>query len=70
MEVKPVKNICKVLQSFQNPSGLKKDNHSQRDCLNQLSHQSLSHIKQEHQESLTQGKIHIQQNLNEDHKYL
>ena len=37
------------------------DNSSQRNCQNQLSHLTLSHIKQECQEGLIQGKIHIQQ---------
>ena len=44
------------------------DNPSQKNCQNQLSHPSLSHIEQECQESLTQGKILIQQNSNEDLK--
>ena len=44
--------------------GLKEDNPSQRNCQNQLSHPSLSHIEQECQESMIQGKIHIQQNWN------
>ena len=34
-----------------------------------MSYPSLSHIDQECQEILIQGKIHIQQNLNEDLKY-
>ena len=42
--------------------GLKEDNLSQRNCQNQLSHPGLSHIEQECQESLIQGKIHNQQN--------
>ena len=33
---------------------------------NQLSNPSLSHKEQEYQESLIQGKICIQQNLNEN----
>ena len=49
---------------------LKEDSPSQRNYQNQLSHPSLSHIEQECQESLTQGKIHIQQNWNESLKYL
>ena len=40
-----------------NPFGLKEDNPSQRNCQNQLSHPSLSHIEQECEESLIQGKI-------------
>ena len=49
---------------------LKKDNPSLRNCQNQLSHLSLTHIEQECQESLIQGKIDIQQNWNEGLKYL
>ena len=44
---------------YQNPFELKKDNPSQRNCQNQLSHRGLSHKKQECQESLIQGKIII-----------
>ena len=33
------------------------DNPSQRNCQNQLSHPSFSHIEQECQESFIQGKI-------------
>ena len=51
---------------YQNPFRLKEDNLSQRNCLNQLSHPGLSHIEQECQENLIQGKIHNQQNSNED----
>ena len=56
-EVKLVENISKNL--FR----LKEDNPSQRNCQNELSQPSLSHIEQECQESLIQGKIHIQQNI-------
>ena len=55
---------------MKNLLGLKEDNPSQRNCQNQLSHPGLSHIEQECQESLMQGKIHIQQNWNEDLEYL
>ena len=55
---------------YQNPFGLKEDNLSQRNCQNQLSHRGLSHIEQECQENLIQGKIHIQQNWNEALEYL
>ena len=55
---------------YQNPFGLKEDNLSQRNCQNQLSHPGLSHTEQECQESLIQGKICNQQNLNEGLKYL
>ena len=44
---------------------LKKDNPSQRNCQNLLSHPDLSHTEQECQESLIQEKICNQQNLNE-----
>ena len=54
----------------QNLSRLKEDNSSERNCQNQLSHPSLSHIEQECQESLIQGKIQIQQNWNKGFKYL
>ena len=54
---------------YQNLFGLKEGNLSQRNCQNQLSHPDLSHIEQECQESLIQGKIHNQQNSNEGLKY-
>ena len=43
---------------------LKEDNLLHRNCQNHLSHPSLSHIEQQCQESLIQGKILIQQNSN------
>ena len=54
----------------ENPFGLKEDILSQGSCQNQLSHPGLSHIEQEFQESLIQGKICNQQNFNEGLKYL
>ena len=57
------------MHEYKNPLGLKEDNLSQGNCQNQLSHPGLSHTEQECQESLIQGKIHNQQNLNEDLKY-
>ena len=51
-----------------NPFGLKGD--IPEKLPNQLSHPSLSHVEQECHEILIQGKIHIQQNLNEGLKYL
>ena len=54
---------------YQNPFESKEDNLSQRNCQNQLSHPGLSHTEQECQESLIQGKIHNQQNLNEGLEY-
>ena len=53
----------------QNPFRLNKDNPSKRNCQNQSSHPSFSHIEQECQESLIQGKICIQQKLSEDLEY-
>ena len=66
-EVKPVeirnKSIfhinCETMHNF---FRLKEDN--------QGNHPSLSHIEPECQESLIQGKIHIQQNSNKGLKYL
>ena len=52
-----------------NPFRLKEDNLSQRNVQNQLSHPGLSDTGQECQESLIQGKICNQQNLNEGLKY-
>ena len=49
---------------------LKEDNPSQINFQNQLSHPRLPHIEDECQESLIQGKIHIQQIWNKDLKYL
>ena len=76
LEISPVQK--KVLLShklqdhayeYQNPFKLKEDNLSQRNCQNQLSHPGLSHTEQECQESLIQGKIHNQQNLNKGLEY-
>ena len=53
----------------QNTFELKEDNASQKNCLNQLGLHSLSCIKQEYQESLIQGNVHKQCNLNEGIKY-
>ena len=61
--------IVPVRYSYQNPFGLMKDNLSQRNYQNQLIHPALSHTEQECQESLSQEKIHNQQNLNEGLKY-
>ena len=47
-------------------SVLNEDNDSQRNCQNQSSHPSLSHIEQECKERLIQGKTYIPQSLNED----
>ena len=55
---------------YQKPFKLKEGNASQSNYQNQLSHPGLSHIEQECQESLIQGKIHNQQNSNEGLKYL
>ena len=51
-EVKPVEKISKTLESFLEISPMQKEVVS--------SHQGLSHIEQECQESLIQEKIHIQ----------
>ena len=66
LEMNPVQNEDPLLHKLQdhayqlwNLFRLKEDNSSQRNCKNQLSHPSLSHIEQECQESLIQGKIHI-----------
>ena len=65
------KQIILLMRGIRGKEPLKKEeNPSQRNCQNQLSHPSLSHIEQECQESLIQGKIHIQQNSNEGLEYL
>ena len=71
IEISPMENevlLSHKLQDhaygYQNPFDLKEANLSQRNCQNQLSHPGLSHTEQECQESLIQGKIHIQQNWN------
>ena len=46
------------------------DNPSQKNWQNQLIYPSLSHIEEECQGFLIQGKIHNQQNLNKGFKYL
>ena len=67
--VKIVENISKNPQSFLEiipvkkevlPFGLNEDNPLNIYYQNQLSHPSFSHIELELQESLIQGKIHIQ----------
>ena len=68
-KVLPSHKVQDPVYEWQNPLGLKEDNPSQRYCQNQLSHPILSHIDQECQGSLIQGKIHIQQNLKEDLEY-
>ena len=55
-----------MLMSDRILSEWKEDSLSQR---NQLSHSTLSHIKPEGEESLIQGKIHIQQNSKKDYKF-
>ena len=73
--IKPIVNTNKNTESFLETSPVQKevtlseDKPSQRNCQNQLSHPSLSDIKQEYQENVIQEKIHIQWNLNEDLKY-
>ena len=68
-EVLPSHQLQHHAYESQNPFGLKEDNLSERNCQNQLSHPSLPHKEIECQESLIQGKIHIQQNLSEDLEY-
>ena len=68
-EVLPSHKLRDHTNEKQNPFGLKEDNTSQRNYQNQLNHLSLSHIEQKCQESLIEGKIHIQQNSNKDLKY-
>ena len=63
-EVLPSHKLRDHAYEYQNPFALQEDNLSQRNWQNQLSHQDLLHIEQECQESLMQGKIHNQQNLN------
>ena len=55
---------------YYNLFGLKNNNPPQRNCQNQLSHPSLSHIDPECWESLIQRKIHVHQNSKESLKYL
>ena len=76
LEISPVQKEDlppRILQDhayeYLNLFGLKEDNPSQRNCQNQLSHPGLSHIEQECQESLIQGKIQNQQNSNKGLKY-
>ena len=54
---------------YQNPFKLKENNLSQKNCQNQSSHPGLPHTEQKCQESLSQGKIHNQQNSNEGLEY-
>ena len=65
-EVVPSHKLRDHAYEYKNPFGLNEDNLSQRNCQNQLSDPGLSHLEQECQESLIQGKIHNQQNSNED----
>ena len=47
-----------------------KDDLSEGNCQNQLSHPGFAHIGEECQDSLIQGKINNQQNLNKGLIYL
>ena len=69
-EVHPSQKLQDHAYEYLNPFRLKGDNPSQRNCQNQLSHPSLSHIEEECQDRLIQGNINIQQNLNEGLEYL
>ena len=64
-EVLPSHKLGDHAHEYYNPFILKENNPSHRNCQNQLSYPDLYHIEQECQESLIQGKIHNQQNLNE-----
>ena len=59
-EVLPSYKLHDHAYEYQNPFGLNEDDPSQRNCQNQMRHPRLSHIEQECQEILNQGKIHIQ----------
>ena len=59
-EVSPSHKLQDYTYKKQNPFKMKEDKPSQRNCCNQLCHPNLSHIEQECQKSLTQGKIQIQ----------
>ena len=67
-KVLPSHKLLDHAYELKNPVGLKEDNPSQRNCQDQLSNPSLSHIKQKC-ESLIHGKIHNQQNSNGGFKY-
>ena len=69
-EVLPSHKLQDHVYEYKNPFGLKEDNLSQRNCQNQLGHTGLSHIEQECQESLIQGKIYNPQNSKKGLKYL
>ena len=77
LEISPVQKEVLLSHKLQdhayeyyNPFGLKEDNLSWRNCQNQLSHPGLSHTEQDYQESLIQGRVCTQQDLNEGLKYL
>ena len=65
-ETLPSHKLQDPVYKLLNPFGLKGDKPSQRNCQNQLSHGSLSHIEQECQESFIQREVHIQQNSSKD----
>ena len=69
-EALPSHKLRERTYEYYNLFRLKEDNLSQRNCQNQLSHPGLSHIEQEFQERLIQGKIHNQQNSNKGLEYL
>ena len=75
LKISPVQNEVLPYDKLQDHAynslfRLKKDNPSQINFQNQLSHPSLSHIEQEYKESFIQGKIHVQENWNEGLIYL
>ena len=69
-EVLPLHKLEGEPYEFYDNFRLQQDNPTQRNCQNQLSHPSLSHIEQECQECLIQGKIHIQKNSKEGLKII
>ena len=72
LEIRPLQkevlsscNLQNYAYEKQNPFKFKEDNHQEI-----LSHPCLSLVEPECWRNLIQEKIQIQQNLNEDHKYL
>ena len=61
-EVLPSHKLSDHAYEYYNPLRSKEDKPTQRNCQNQLSYPRLSHIEQECQKSLIQGKIPNQQN--------
>ena len=77
LEINPVQKevlhsdkLWDLAYEHKNPFGSKEDNLSQENCQDELRHPGFPHTEQECPESLIQGKICNQQNLNEGFKYL